>query len=206
MTVPRPYFRMVLALKQDKLDIHYTIYTLWILERQISPTHTLIYTPTCRTRVHCLALIRLSFRITVMTAYLFNFTRYYSKTTWQHSKGELINQLDVCMTGALKQFKEMNGRFPERIIIFRFYHKFAWLLSSECSSSLPCIYFCSRVHKRLVIVLLLDDKSLTWLFTISQHLFLEKYVDKYRIISRILPASELDYFYFIHELLSRWSL
>ena len=33
-----------------------------------------------------------------------NLTQYYSRCTFQHNHGELMNQLKVCMTGALKEF------------------------------------------------------------------------------------------------------
>lgn len=46
-------------------------------------------------------------------------TRYFSKTTWQPSKQELISQLEVCMTDALKEYHEKNGYYPARIIVFR---------------------------------------------------------------------------------------
>jgi len=47
-------------------------------------------------------------------------TRYFSRTTWQPNKQELISQLDVCMTDALKEYAAKNdGNYPERIIIFR---------------------------------------------------------------------------------------
>lgn len=46
-------------------------------------------------------------------------TRYYSKTTWQPSKQELISQLDVVMSEILKAYKSKNGDFPDRILIFR---------------------------------------------------------------------------------------
>jgi len=46
-------------------------------------------------------------------------TRYFSKTTWQPSKQELISQLEVCMTDALKQYHDKNDYYPDRIIVFR---------------------------------------------------------------------------------------
>lgn len=46
-------------------------------------------------------------------------TRYYSKITKQRSHTEICDQLKVCMTGALKKFKEINGFDPERIIVYR---------------------------------------------------------------------------------------
>ena len=47
-------------------------------------------------------------------------TRYFSKTTWQPSKQELISQLEVCMTDALKQYHSTNGLYPDRVIVFRY--------------------------------------------------------------------------------------
>ena len=47
-------------------------------------------------------------------------TRYFSKTTWQPSKQELISQLEVCMTDALKQYHSTNGIYPDRVIVFRY--------------------------------------------------------------------------------------
>lgn len=47
-------------------------------------------------------------------------TRYYSKTTWQPSKQELISQLEVCMTDALKQYHAANETYPDRVFIFRY--------------------------------------------------------------------------------------
>ncbi|XP_022109192.1 piwi-like protein 1 [Acanthaster planci] len=46
-------------------------------------------------------------------------TRYYSRCTFQHSGQELIDSLKVCMTSALKNFHEINGSLPERVIIYR---------------------------------------------------------------------------------------
>ena len=46
-------------------------------------------------------------------------TRYYSKTTWQASKQELISQLEVCTDEALQQYFKLNNAFPSRVFIFR---------------------------------------------------------------------------------------
>lgn len=54
-------------------------------------------------------------------------TRYFSKTTWQPSKQELISQLEVCMTDALKQYHGNNGYYPDRVIVFRFVEVFLHL-------------------------------------------------------------------------------
>ena len=60
-------------------------------------------------------------------------TRYFSKTTWQPSKQELISQLEVCMTDALKQYHEKNGAYPDRVIVFRFV-KSNFNLVTSCKS------------------------------------------------------------------------
>ena len=46
-------------------------------------------------------------------------TRYFSKTTWQESKQELISQLQTCTREALQQYRKLNNAFPQRVIIFR---------------------------------------------------------------------------------------
>jgi len=46
-------------------------------------------------------------------------TRYFSKTTWQESKQELISQLQVCTSDALKEYHRLNNFYPQRIIVFR---------------------------------------------------------------------------------------
>nr|XP_022341463.1 piwi-like protein 1 isoform X1 [Crassostrea virginica]XP_022341464.1 piwi-like protein 1 isoform X1 [Crassostrea virginica]XP_022341465.1 piwi-like protein 1 isoform X1 [Crassostrea virginica] len=46
-------------------------------------------------------------------------TRYYSRTTFQHTAEELINGLVITLRGALEKYHEVNGVLPERIIVFR---------------------------------------------------------------------------------------
>ncbi|XP_062615032.1 piwi-like protein 1, partial [Saccostrea cucullata] len=46
-------------------------------------------------------------------------TRYYSRTTFQHTGEELINGLVTSLRGALEKYHEVNGALPERIIVFR---------------------------------------------------------------------------------------
>ncbi|XP_038044639.1 piwi-like protein 1 isoform X1 [Patiria miniata] len=46
-------------------------------------------------------------------------SRYFSRCTFQHTGQELIDGLKVCMTSALRKFKEINGKLPERVIIYR---------------------------------------------------------------------------------------
>jgi len=46
-------------------------------------------------------------------------TRYYSRITKQRSHNEICDQLKVCMTGALKKYREINGHDPDRIIVYR---------------------------------------------------------------------------------------
>lgn len=46
-------------------------------------------------------------------------TRYYSRVTFQHNHQELWNGLKVCMAAALKNYNELNGSLPQRIIIYR---------------------------------------------------------------------------------------
>lgn len=38
---------------------------------------------------------------------------------FQHTGQELADNLKVCMTAALKNYHEVNGRLPERIIVYR---------------------------------------------------------------------------------------
>jgi len=46
-------------------------------------------------------------------------TRYYSRITKQRSHNEICSQLKICMTGALKKYREVNGHDPDRIIVYR---------------------------------------------------------------------------------------
>lgn len=46
-------------------------------------------------------------------------TRYFSKTTWQESKQELISQLEACTSEALKSYHDFNKAWPSRVIVFR---------------------------------------------------------------------------------------
>lgn len=46
-------------------------------------------------------------------------TRYYSRTTFQHTGEELVNGIVTSMRGALEKYHEVNGVLPERIIVFR---------------------------------------------------------------------------------------
>ncbi|XP_061189699.1 piwi-like protein 1 isoform X2 [Saccostrea echinata] len=46
-------------------------------------------------------------------------TRYYSRTTFQHTGEELVNGLVTSLRGALEKYHEVNGALPERIIVFR---------------------------------------------------------------------------------------
>ncbi|XP_032223626.2 piwi-like protein 1 [Nematostella vectensis] len=46
-------------------------------------------------------------------------TRYYSRCTFQHSGQELVDGLKVCMTAALRQWQQINGVLPDKIIVFR---------------------------------------------------------------------------------------
>ena len=45
--------------------------------------------------------------------------RYYSQCMFQHTGQELADNLKVCMTAALKNYHEINGRLPERILVYR---------------------------------------------------------------------------------------
>lgn len=46
-------------------------------------------------------------------------TRYYSRTTFQHTGEELVNGLVTSLRGALEKYHEVNSVLPERIIVFR---------------------------------------------------------------------------------------
>jgi aubergine-like protein len=46
-------------------------------------------------------------------------TRYYSRCAFQSSHEELQNALRICMQAALKNFHQINGELPEKIIVFR---------------------------------------------------------------------------------------
>ena len=46
-------------------------------------------------------------------------TRYYSNCAFQSSHEELQNHLCTFMIGALKNYYQVNGVLPERIIVFR---------------------------------------------------------------------------------------
>jgi len=46
-------------------------------------------------------------------------TKYYSRCTFQHNHGELMAQLKVCLVGALKNYCQVNGAPPARIMIYR---------------------------------------------------------------------------------------
>jgi len=46
-------------------------------------------------------------------------TKYYSRCTFQHNHGELMAQLKVCLIGALKNYQQVNGALPQRVMIYR---------------------------------------------------------------------------------------
>lgn len=48
-----------------------------------------------------------------------NYTKWYSNVTFQTTGTELSDGLKRCMTGALSRYKQVNGKLPERIIVFR---------------------------------------------------------------------------------------
>lgn len=48
-----------------------------------------------------------------------NFTRYYSRCTFQHTGQELIDGLKPCITVALKKYLEINQYLPDKIIVYR---------------------------------------------------------------------------------------
>ncbi|XP_066994690.2 piwi-like protein Ago3 isoform X2 [Anabrus simplex] len=47
------------------------------------------------------------------------FTRWYSQVCFQGPQEELISGMKSCFTTALRQYYEVNHRFPERIVIYR---------------------------------------------------------------------------------------
>ncbi|XP_076435020.1 piwi-like protein 1 [Babylonia areolata] len=47
------------------------------------------------------------------------YTRYHSTVTFQTSHVELLNQLQSCMTSCVRAYTRMNGRPPEKVIVFR---------------------------------------------------------------------------------------
>lgn len=48
-----------------------------------------------------------------------NLTRYYSRCAFQSTHEELQNALKVCMQGALRNYHQINGALPEKIIVYR---------------------------------------------------------------------------------------
>lgn len=46
-------------------------------------------------------------------------TRYFSQCMFQHTGQELADNLKVCMTAALKNYHQINGCLPERIMVYR---------------------------------------------------------------------------------------
>ncbi len=48
-----------------------------------------------------------------------NFTKYYSRVSFQRTGQELVDGLKMCMTEALRQFFELNHFLPDIIIVFR---------------------------------------------------------------------------------------
>ncbi|XP_050410256.1 piwi-like protein 1 isoform X1 [Patella vulgata] len=46
-------------------------------------------------------------------------TRYYSRVSFQPKGSELVDGLHVAMTGALRKYHEVNGEFPNKIIVYR---------------------------------------------------------------------------------------
>ncbi|XP_065831086.1 piwi-like protein 1 isoform X3 [Oscarella lobularis] len=46
-------------------------------------------------------------------------TKYHSRTTFQHSGQELMDQLGTCMTASLRKYAEVNGKLPARIFVYR---------------------------------------------------------------------------------------
>ena len=46
-------------------------------------------------------------------------TRYYSRVAFQHQTQELMTGLMVFMQAALRQYNQINGALPEKIIIYR---------------------------------------------------------------------------------------
>ncbi|CAH0388616.1 unnamed protein product [Bemisia tabaci] len=48
-----------------------------------------------------------------------SFTRWYSKVALQNKGQEIIDELKLMFSSCLKQFHRVNGKFPDRIIIYR---------------------------------------------------------------------------------------
>jgi len=48
-----------------------------------------------------------------------NFTRYYSRVTFQDSKQAVADGIKVCMDGALAKYFKVNNALPDRIIVYR---------------------------------------------------------------------------------------
>ncbi|WAR02492.1 PIWL1-like protein [Mya arenaria] len=46
-------------------------------------------------------------------------TRYFSRCTFQERHQEMVDKLTPCFGAALKKYHEVNGRLPERIIVYR---------------------------------------------------------------------------------------
>jgi aubergine-like protein len=46
-------------------------------------------------------------------------TKYYSRCALQSSQEELHNALRVCMLSALKNYHQINGQLPDRIVVYR---------------------------------------------------------------------------------------
>ncbi|XP_069136145.1 piwi-like protein 1 [Argopecten irradians] len=46
-------------------------------------------------------------------------TRFYSRCTFQHTAQELNDGLKICIKDALRQYHQVNGRLPEKIVIYR---------------------------------------------------------------------------------------
>lgn len=46
-------------------------------------------------------------------------TRFSSSCTLHHNDEELLNQMKMCITNALRKYQEFNGDFPKRVIIYR---------------------------------------------------------------------------------------
>jgi len=48
-----------------------------------------------------------------------NFTKYYSRVTFQGQGQELVDGLKLCLTDSLKKFFELNRFLPDRIVVYR---------------------------------------------------------------------------------------
>ena len=46
-------------------------------------------------------------------------TRFTSKVTFHGNDEELLNQLKVCVTSALKTYFKLNATYPNKIIVYR---------------------------------------------------------------------------------------